>query len=77
MPEDLGSDVDNSFSKNEEDNHWEDIVDGSQQLTQSLWIDVDNTLKAKKKLIRILIKDVPIRKERWGLCRILTTLVYY
>ena len=38
---------------------------------------MDNTFYAKEKLIRILAGDVLIPKQRWDLCKILATLIYY
>lgn len=57
------SDEDGSFSKDKDDNHWEDIADGSQKYTQSLWINIGKTSKAKKKLIKIFAGDVPIPNQ--------------
>ena len=41
------------------------------------WIDTDNTSHAKEKLIKILAEEVLIPKQRWSLCKMLATLVYY
>ena len=77
MSEDSNSDEDGSFSEDEDDDHWENVADGSQKYTRPSWIDVGKTPKAKEKLIRILAGDVSIPKQRWSLRRILATLVYH
>lgn len=52
------SDVDSLLYENED--YWEDETDGR---VQALWIDISNTLKAKKKLIRIFTNDITIPKQ--------------
>lgn len=70
------SDADSLLS--EDDDYWEDEADGSPEKgTRSSWIDIGNTPKAKKKLIRILAGEVPIPKQRWSFRRILATFVYH
>ena len=75
--EDSNSDKNGSFGKDKDDNYWEDVVDDSQNRTQSSLINVGKTPKAKEKLIRILVGDILISKHYWSLCRILATLIYH
>lgn len=51
-----------SFLDKKEDN-WEDDPDGLPAYKSS-WLDIENTLYTKKKLIEILVGDVPIPKQQ-------------
>lgn len=72
ISEDFFSKEDSSIS--EEENNWEDDAERSQAFS---WIDTDNTSYAKEKLIKILVEEVLIPKQRWSLCKMLARLVYY
>ena len=65
--EDSKSDKNGSFSKDKDNNYWEDVADGSQNRTLSSLINISKTPKAKEKLIRILAKDILISKDCWSL----------
>ena len=63
-------------SSDEEEENWEDNLDGLPARRLS-YLDTGNTSYAKKKLVKILAREVSILKQQWSFYKILTTLLYH